>query len=210
MEVSRSFSLDGAAVFHILAWFTLVRRACHAGGSGFLREDLLRFDTSATRVRKGVRITLGMTRSVSVGAAITGAVVVGEKNRLGRSRCERLRDSRECLRVGRHCDNFGRTLRRACMASCKSFEEMPDVQGIFSVTIAHLCAQWHCVFAEVSLEFVRGEVRRGSVGCRSMNVVLGAVGERRVPDAAARCECFNSESLENGDIREAPRNDARV
>ena len=142
MEVSRSFSLDGAAVFHILAWFTLVRRACHAGGSGFLREDLLRFDTSATRVRKGVRITLGMTRSVSVGAAITGAVVVGEKNRLGRSRCERLRDSRECLRVGRHCDNFGRTLRRACMASCKSFEEMPDVQGIFSVTMAHVCAQW--------------------------------------------------------------------
>ena len=152
--MSRSFSLDGAAVFHILAWFTLVRRACHAGGLGSFRKDLLRFDTSATRVRKGVRITLGMTRSVSVRAAVTGAVVVGEENRLGRLRCERLRDSRECLRVGQHCDNFGRTLRRACMGSRNSFEEMPDVQGIFSVTMAHLCAHWHCVFAEVSLDSV--------------------------------------------------------
>ena len=140
--MSRSFSVGGAAVFHILSWFTLVRRACCAGGSGSFCEDFLRFDTSATRVRKGVRITLGMTRAASVRASVTGSVFVGDENRLGRSRCERLRDSRECLQVGRHCDNFARTLRRACMASRKSFGEMPDVQGIFSVTMAHVCAQW--------------------------------------------------------------------
>ena len=82
---------------------------------------------------------------------------------------------------------------------------------------AYSASQWHTyvrgghrVFAEVSLVAVRGEVHRGSVGCRGVNVVLGAVGERCVPDAAARCECFNTESLGNGDIREALRNDARV
>ena len=84
--MSRSFSVDGAAVLHIPSWFTLVRRACHARGSGSSCEDLLRFDTSATRVRKGVRITLGLTRAVSVREFVMGAVDVGRQRRQRRQR----------------------------------------------------------------------------------------------------------------------------
>ena len=206
--MSRSFSVGGTAVLHILSWFTLVRRACCAGGSGSSCQDLLRFDTSATRVRKGVWSTLGMTRAVSVRASVAGTDVVGDENRLGHSRCERLRDSLECLRGGRHCDNFGRTLRPACMASRKSFAEMPDVQGIFSVTMAHVCAQWaSCVcrslfgggsrrgpprisgvsWRECRVGFTRMKWRAGCCGAMRM-FQFCVVGERRHSRSAAqRC-----------------------
>ena len=140
--MSRSFSVGGAAVVHILSWFTLVRRACCAGGSGSFCQDFLRFDASAARVRKGVRITLGLTRAVSVRELVWGLPFVGRESRSRPWRSAGLCGRLEGFEDGRHCGDFGRTIRRAGRASLESFGEMLNVQGIFSVAMAHVCAQW--------------------------------------------------------------------